>query len=400
MATPSRRPTRWTPRSWSRRPCSAWKPKRDQSLRILYTREPLPADRESLFWLNVLEVPPKPADLEAAGTNYLQLARAFPAEAVLPPEGLQGDPLKAPAQLTFRAARRRRQRAGRAATRRRTTSPSASCRRRRRQAARGRDRHGRADVGELRLRVTGLAGRRRPAQSCASPPSTTSARPRRSPASSLRDCAGRPAPAGFSACRAVPCSAPRSPARCSPGRAHTPRRPRRPTPQFDMSCSPAVPAVGRPVALRARQCHHAGHLPARPVPGRSVVRLSRRALRRAHARRQRRAVLHRRQMLDQLGLPVPSSTKPRARAWKRSDGCVALPDLIPDATATYDQTELRLDVTVPQAWRGYRARGYVSPEQWDRRRHRGAAELQRQRLPHPQRRRRTRPPASSASTPA
>ena len=40
-------------------------------------------------------------------------------------------------------------------------------------------------------------------------------------------------------------------------------------------------------------------------------------------------------------------------------------DLIPGATVAYSQSELRLDVTVPQAWLGYRARGYVSPSQWD-----------------------------------
>jgi chaperone protein EcpD len=76
---------------------------RDQSLRILYTREPLPADRESLFWLNVLEVPPKPADLEAAGANYLQLAVRSRLKLFFRPQGLSGDPLKAPGELTFRA---------------------------------------------------------------------------------------------------------------------------------------------------------------------------------------------------------------------------------------------------------------------------------------------------------
>ncbi|MDR0184556.1 fimbria/pilus outer membrane usher protein [Lysobacter arvi] len=64
-----------------------------------------------------------------------------------------------------------------------------------------------------------------------------------------------------------------------------------------------------------------------------------------------------------LGLPVEKLDEP-ARARLQS-GCAVLPDLIPDAAATYDQSELRLDVTVPQAWLGYRARGYVSPDQWD-----------------------------------
>jgi chaperone protein EcpD len=85
-------------------PMFRMEPRRDQSLRILYTREPLPADRESLFWLNVLEVPPKPADMEASNTNYLQLALRSRIKLFFRPQGLTVDPLKAPEQLTFRAA--------------------------------------------------------------------------------------------------------------------------------------------------------------------------------------------------------------------------------------------------------------------------------------------------------
>jgi P pilus assembly chaperone PapD len=33
------------------------------SLRLLYTGAPLPKDRESLFWLNLYEIPPRPLDL-------------------------------------------------------------------------------------------------------------------------------------------------------------------------------------------------------------------------------------------------------------------------------------------------------------------------------------------------
>lgn len=85
-------------------PMFRMEPKRDQNLRILYTREPLPADRESLFWLNVLEVPPKPADRGPEGNNYLQLALRSRLKLFFRPEGLQGDPLKAPSELVFRAA--------------------------------------------------------------------------------------------------------------------------------------------------------------------------------------------------------------------------------------------------------------------------------------------------------
>ncbi|MBL8275991.1 MAG: fimbria/pilus periplasmic chaperone [Pelomonas sp.] len=43
---------------------------KSQTLRLIYTGQGLPQDRETLFWLNVLEVPPKPEE----GTNYLQFA--------------------------------------------------------------------------------------------------------------------------------------------------------------------------------------------------------------------------------------------------------------------------------------------------------------------------------------
>src|SRR5437868_3111030 len=45
-------------------------PAKGQSLRVIYTQEPLPADRETVFWLNVLEVPPR---AQTPGTNSMQL---------------------------------------------------------------------------------------------------------------------------------------------------------------------------------------------------------------------------------------------------------------------------------------------------------------------------------------
>lgn len=47
-------------------------PDKGQVLRLVYTGEPLPQDKESVFWLNTLEIPPKPAAGENA--NYLQFA--------------------------------------------------------------------------------------------------------------------------------------------------------------------------------------------------------------------------------------------------------------------------------------------------------------------------------------
>ena len=42
-----------------------------QTLRLTYTGEPLPTDRESIFYLNVLDIPPNPKD---KSKNYLQIA--------------------------------------------------------------------------------------------------------------------------------------------------------------------------------------------------------------------------------------------------------------------------------------------------------------------------------------
>jgi chaperone protein EcpD len=77
---------------------------KDQSLRILYVAgaKPLPTDRESLFWLNVLEIPPKPTG-EAADRNTLQFAIRSRLKLFYRPATLPGDALNAPDQLTFKA---------------------------------------------------------------------------------------------------------------------------------------------------------------------------------------------------------------------------------------------------------------------------------------------------------
>lgn len=80
-------------------------PNKDQSLRILFVpgTRPLPADRESVFWLNVLEIPPKPTGAEQAGQNYLQFAIRSRIKLFYRPAKLPGDALTAPDKLTFKA---------------------------------------------------------------------------------------------------------------------------------------------------------------------------------------------------------------------------------------------------------------------------------------------------------
>lgn len=43
------------------------------SLRIRYTGEPLAQDRETLFYFNLLDVPPKPKQSEISSPNYMQI---------------------------------------------------------------------------------------------------------------------------------------------------------------------------------------------------------------------------------------------------------------------------------------------------------------------------------------
>src|SRR5690242_17001450 len=45
--------------------------------------------------------------------------------------------------------------------------------------------------------------------------------------------------------------------------------------------------------------------------------------------------------------------------------CVDIAQLIPDAKMSFDMGNLRLDVSVPQAYMGHAPRGYVAPEYWD-----------------------------------
>jgi chaperone protein EcpD len=85
---------------------------KDQSLRILFVpgSKPLPSDRESVFWLNVLEIPPKPTGPQYVGKNYLQFAIRTRIKLFYRPAKLPGDALTAPAHLAFKAV------AGQAAT--------------------------------------------------------------------------------------------------------------------------------------------------------------------------------------------------------------------------------------------------------------------------------------------
>lgn len=76
-------------------------PNKGQTLRIIYLQQPLPRDRESLFWLNVLEVPPM-ASGDAEQQNSLQFAFRSRVKLLFRPTGLPGDAGSAPTEVTWK----------------------------------------------------------------------------------------------------------------------------------------------------------------------------------------------------------------------------------------------------------------------------------------------------------
>jgi len=76
-------------------------PTKSQSVRLVYTQEPLPADRESLFWLNILDIPPRTA-ANPDRPNQLEMAFKHRMKVFFRPAGLKGSAADAPAQLTWK----------------------------------------------------------------------------------------------------------------------------------------------------------------------------------------------------------------------------------------------------------------------------------------------------------
>lgn len=77
---------------------------KSRRLRVAYTGEPLPQDRESVFWLNVLEVPPQPEASQKHDQSVLQLAVRNRMKLFFRPANLPGDAAAAGASLTWRLA--------------------------------------------------------------------------------------------------------------------------------------------------------------------------------------------------------------------------------------------------------------------------------------------------------
>lgn len=73
-------------------PISRLDPKRGQTVTFVYTgSQALPKDRESVFWFNALEVPPKPSDAQRQDASILQMAFRTRIKFFWRPEGIGGD---------------------------------------------------------------------------------------------------------------------------------------------------------------------------------------------------------------------------------------------------------------------------------------------------------------------
>lgn len=80
-------------------PVSRVDPNKGQSLRLMFTGASLPLDKESVFWLNIFEIPP---NSEAApGENKLHMAFRSRLKLFYRPADLAGKPADAPAQVKW-----------------------------------------------------------------------------------------------------------------------------------------------------------------------------------------------------------------------------------------------------------------------------------------------------------
>jgi chaperone protein EcpD len=86
-------------------PVSRIDPEKGQTLRIVYNQPKLPKDRESIFWLNVLEIPAKAKKGEKGeGENTLQLAFRTRVKLFFRPENLKVQPNEAAKMVVWNKA--------------------------------------------------------------------------------------------------------------------------------------------------------------------------------------------------------------------------------------------------------------------------------------------------------
>jgi chaperone protein EcpD len=78
-------------------------PSKGQSLRMMFTGAPLQQNKEAVFWLNVLEIPPAPEAVPDA--NTLQMAFRSRIKIFFRPAGLPGNPMEAMGQVQWKWVR-------------------------------------------------------------------------------------------------------------------------------------------------------------------------------------------------------------------------------------------------------------------------------------------------------
>ncbi|HHQ4784232.1 TPA: fimbrial biogenesis chaperone [Aeromonas veronii] len=75
-------------------------PNKRANVVLVYNHDPLPADRESIFWINLYEVPP--LSRESKDKDYLRLAMNTQMKLFYRPRGVSGDSSSAPSMLSFK----------------------------------------------------------------------------------------------------------------------------------------------------------------------------------------------------------------------------------------------------------------------------------------------------------
>lgn len=78
-------------------PLSRLEPRQRSALVVRYSGEPVPADRESVFWINFLEVP----SLAPVGSNVLRMAYRMRMKLLYRPQGLAGTAAEAVGRLRW-----------------------------------------------------------------------------------------------------------------------------------------------------------------------------------------------------------------------------------------------------------------------------------------------------------
>jgi chaperone protein EcpD len=86
-------------------PISRIDPNKGQSIRLLYTGEPVPQDIESVYYFNLLEIPPKPR-ADKVSEQFLQFAFRTRIKLFLRPPGLEGSAEEAAAKVIWQVSQR------------------------------------------------------------------------------------------------------------------------------------------------------------------------------------------------------------------------------------------------------------------------------------------------------